>query len=43
MRSARQVTADKLVSGAYEGWEDNANRSTPTPATGTLTTADTTG
>jgi hypothetical protein len=42
-RSARQATADKLVSGAYEGWEDDANRSEPAPATDALTTADTTG
>ena len=42
-RSARQATADKLVSGEYEGWEDDTLRSTPAPATDALTTADTTG
>jgi hypothetical protein len=42
-RSAREVTAAKLVSGAYEGWEDDARRSEPAPATDALTTADTTG
>lgn len=41
-RSARQATADKLVSGEYEGWEDDANRHTTTaPANpAALTTAD---
>jgi hypothetical protein len=41
-RSARQATADKLVSGEYQGWEDDARRSEPSPA-GALTTDDTTG
>lgn len=40
-RSARQATADRLVSGAYEGWEDDANRTAPAPASpAALTTAD---
>jgi hypothetical protein len=41
-RSARQATADRLVSGAYEGWEDDTRRSEPSPV-GALTTDDTTG
>jgi hypothetical protein len=42
-RTARQKTADALSSGAYEGWEDDAQR-TVVPATeGALTTADLSG
>jgi hypothetical protein len=41
-RSARQATADRLVSGEYEGWEDDTRRSEPSPV-GALTTDDTTG
>jgi hypothetical protein len=42
VRSAKQATADKLVSGEYEGWEDDTRRSAPSPV-GALTTDDTTG
>jgi hypothetical protein len=40
-RSARQATADKLVSGEYEGWVDDTRRTAPAPesATDALTTA----
>jgi hypothetical protein len=49
VRDARQATIDKLVSGEYEGYEDETNRSTyrpsepAAPATGALTTADLSG
>jgi hypothetical protein len=38
-RTARQRTADDLVSGKYAGWEDDARRSEPVPDTAALTTA----